>query len=327
MSIETARTTQPTVVLDNVFGDPARLRTMFERSGPYWNQGRYLTAAGAASQMPSGTTSTGGIPWFRQDWALAGEPLVDGAEELLHLPAFVDAAKQVFGGSVVRAHTIYANVQVPTTATDEGHTDVPEFRGVTRDRYPVALLHTMNRSGLFAHWQLPICTAVTWLWDGPGGEFLLWEHGPDRPPTAYGPPLTDKAVVADNDRVFHGIGDFATTVGPGPEQLTADSEVGAADGTWQLRRAGEPPTAPAIGSWPARSVRLSVSWKAYVFADAAAARTYDDHTDDLDEEQVVDTFLAALAERSTPFTGRPELGEELLFALGRAWPKRLPVPR
>jgi hypothetical protein len=325
MSIETAPTAQPTVVVDPVFDDPGRLRALFERSGPYWNQGRYLTAAGAASQMPSGTTSTAGIPWFRQDWALGGEPLVDGAAELLHLPAFIDAAEKVFAGTVVRPHTLYANVQVPTRATDEGHTDVPEFRGVTRDRYPVALLHVMNRSGLFTRWQLPICTAVTWLWDGPGGEFLLWEHGPDQPATAFGPSLTNKAVVADNDRVFHGIGDFAIDAGPRPEQLTADSEVVSVDGTWQLRRAGAPTTTESVVSWPAHTVRLSVSWKAYVFADGAAARAYDEHTDDLDEAQVVDTFVRALAERGTPFTGRPALGEELLFALGSAWPKRLPV--
>jgi hypothetical protein len=314
-----------TVLLDAIFDEPGWLRDRFVDGGPYWNQGRYLSAAGAASQMPTGATSTVGVPWYRQDWMLGGVPLVPGAESIAQHPRLARAAATVFAGdldqgTIVRPHTVYANVQVPAPAIDKGHVDVPEFRGVTRDRFPVALLHLMNRSGLFAPWQLAICTAVTWLWEGPGGAFLLWEHGPDHPPAVFAAPLTNQAVVADNDRVFHGIGDFSTPDGPAPGELTPDSKVAAADGGWQLQRGGT-----AIGVWPWPTVRLSVSWKAYVFADAGAARTYDEHRDDLDEGRVVDTFLAALAERGTPFAGAPELGEELLFTLGKAWPKRLPV--
>jgi hypothetical protein len=308
------------VLIDPVFDDPEQLRTLFREQGPYWNQGRYLSAAGAASQMPSGATSTAGVPWFRQDWALAGRALVPAAAELLAMPAFAEAAATAFGGTVVRPHTVYANVQVPAPATDHGHVDVPEFRGARRDTYPVALLHLMNRSGLFARWQLSICTAVVWLWDGPGGAFLLWDRGPEDAPRRFEPPLTNRAVVADNDRVFHGIGDFSVSGGPGPEHLTPDSEVTNADGRWHLRSGGD-----AVGSWPEHSVRLSVSWKAYVFDDATAAQRYDEHTDDLDEERIIDIFLNALASRGVPFSGPPVLGEPLLFALAEAWPKPLPT--
>jgi hypothetical protein len=261
-----------------------------------------------------------GVPWFRQDWAIGGEPLVPGADALLAHPAYADAARRVFGGEVVRPHTLYANVQVPAPSTDFGHVDVPEFRGARRDTYPVALLHLMNRSGLFARWQLAICSAVAWVWDGPGGAFLLWEHGPAEPPRRFEPPLTNRAVVADNDRVFHGIGDFAVPGGPPPTELTPDAEVAWADGEWCLHRGGE-----VVGAWPERQVRCSLSWKAYVFADEAAARTYDEHTDDVDEATIVSTFLDALAARGTPFDGPAEIGEPLLFALAAAWPK--PAPR
>lgn len=235
MTIDNLSSAMNVIVLDDVFRDPAWLGERFAANGPYWNQGRYLSAAGAASQMPGGATSTVGVPWYRQDWALGGAPLVDGAQEILALESFVHVARRVFAGTVVRPHTVYANVQVPAIGTDFGHTDVPEFRGITRDRYPVALLHIMNRSGLFRHWQLDICTAVSWRWDGPGGDFVLWTNGPDDAPERYTPPLTNRAVVSDNDRVFHAVGDFADPDGPASSDLTPTSEVMASDDGWLLR--------------------------------------------------------------------------------------------
>jgi hypothetical protein len=240
---------------------------------------------------------------------------------VLSSPAFAAAAAEVFGGTVVRPHTVYANVQMPATGTDFGHTDVPEFRGITRDRYPVALLHMMNRSGLFRRWQLDICTAVTWLWDGPGGDFVLWTNGPDRAPDRYAPPLTDRAVVSDNDRVFHAVGDFARADGPESHDLTPTSEVVAVDDGWQLRDGNR-----IVGTWAPEVVRLSISWKAYVFRDEAAARTFDQHADDLDEQQVFDIFTDELARRGTALDASRVTDESFLFAVGAAWPKRLPVP-
>lgn len=46
-------------------------------------------------------------PWFRQDFALGGRVLVDGAETILHNPLFVDAARRVYGAeSVVRPTSV-----------------------------------------------------------------------------------------------------------------------------------------------------------------------------------------------------------------------------
>ncbi|HUP73573.1 MAG TPA: hypothetical protein VM282_11090 [Acidimicrobiales bacterium] len=321
MTTKNLPTAPRVIVLDETFTDPAWLSELFTSNGPYWNQGRYLSAAGAASQMPGGANSTIGVPWYRQDWALGGQPLADGAEHILEHASFATAARQVFAGAVVRPHTVYANVQLPATGTDFGHTDVPEFRGITRDRYPVALLHIMNRSGLFGRWQLDICTAVTWLWDGPRGDFVLWTHGPDRAPERFVPPLSNRAVVSDNDRVFHAVGDFARPDGPASNDLTPTSEVVANDDGWALRDG-----ARAIGTWPRHMVRLSVSWKAYVFRDEAAATRYDEHTDDLDETLVIDIFATELARRGSPIAASSATDESFLYAIAAGWPKRIPTP-
>jgi hypothetical protein len=327
MSIDVRGVGSPVVVVvEQVFDDAAWLRERFSANGPYWNQGRYLSAAGAASQMPGAVASTVGVPWYRQDWALAGEPLVDGAARLLEVPEFAAAARTIFGGTVVRPHTLYANVQLPAIGTDLGHIDVPEFRGVTRDRYPVALLHLMNRSGLFTRWQLDICTAVTWLWDGPRGDFVLWVDGPDRGPLRYAPPLTNRAVVADNDRVFHAVGDFASADGPESTLLTPTSEVWATSpprphpGRYELIDGGR-----SLGSWPLDAVRMSVSWKSYVFLDERAAATFDDHLDDLDAARVLQIFGDELAARGVPLPDPWAIDDALVATLAAIWPK--PVPR
>jgi hypothetical protein len=318
---ETGRTAAPVAIeLDEALRG-IDLAGMFAGNGPYWNQGRYLAGAGAASQMPGGATTTVGVPWYRQDWALAGAALVDGAARILDAPALAAAAREVFAGTLVRPHTVYANVQLPAVGTDLGHVDVPEFRGVTRDRFPVALLHLMNRSGHFGRWQLDICTAVTWLWDGPRGDFVLWTHGPDSPPVRYRPPLTGRAVVADNDRVFHAVGDFASPIGPAPELLTPTSEVHVEADAFVLRDHDV-----ALGSWPFAAVRRSVSWKAYVFADEAAAASYDEHRDDLDESAVLDIFAAALAEDGITLDHDGRVDDDVIRTLTERWPKHPPRP-
>lgn len=314
---------QGVVELVGVPTDATLLERLFASSGPYWNQGRYLPGAGAASQMPNGATTTIGVPWYRQDWALDATVLVPEAGAILHEPAFAEAATQVFGGSVVRPHTIYANVQLPAVGTDFGHTDVPEFRGVTRDRVPVALLHAMNRSGLFTRWQLDIATAVTWLWDGPRGSFLLWADGPEAPPKDVAAPLTGRAVVADNDRLFHAVGAFDTPDGPSPSDLTPHSEVHAIGDRFELRHGDH-----TVGSWPRSQVRCSVSWKAYVFADDADARRHDEHLDDLDPATVVAIFGDELRARGVAFdeTAHRALDDSLVAVVAPLWPKRLPHP-
>lgn len=315
-----AATSESSVVLLERVLRHVPLEQLFATNGPYWNQGRYLTTAGAASQMPGGVSSTVGVPWYRQDWALGGHALVEGVDALLGYEPFADAARAVFGGEIVRPHTLYANVQLPAVGTDFGHIDVPEFRGVTRDRHPVALLHLMNRSRLFTAWQLDICTAVTWLWDGPRGDFVLWVDGPQSSPKRYGPPLTGCAVISDNDRVFHAVGDFASPHGPDPSDLTPTSEVHVVGERFELRHGSE-----VRGAWSRGAVRRSLSWKAYVFADAHAASVFDEHFDDLDEARVLRIFASELDARGVARPAKLAIDDSLITTLAAIWPKTVPV--
>ena len=47
------------------------------------------------------------------------------------------------------------------------HTDVPEFRGANRKRYPQWLIVVMHHSGLFDRWRMPIATGVAYFGELP----------------------------------------------------------------------------------------------------------------------------------------------------------------
>src|SRR5262245_49707506 len=81
------------------FVDREHIRAMFMRNAPY----RAL-AAYAPEGLKDETRDDGKkppLPWFRGDWALDGNPLVEGAEAVLHNKSFVEAAKAAFDTPLV----------------------------------------------------------------------------------------------------------------------------------------------------------------------------------------------------------------------------------
>lgn len=284
------------VVIDHAFADPERIRALVPQNAPYWPTLRYvaneaeLAATGGDGQRPTVV-----MPWFRGDWAY-DEPTVEGADEILATPSFAEAARAVFDAEIVRPQIVYVNLMVGIPFAGPAHIDVPAFRGLDRTRYPVWLLHTMNRSGLFEAWRIPIATAVSWFFGGEGGAFEYWAHGPKAPPERIAAPLDNRAVVGDNDVMFHRVG----PVGAGREALPEGDGIRAelvhdgadASRPWAIVDDGRVLRRHADGE-----IRISISWKAEVFVDAEAARIRDDHSDDLDLERVVDRFLDDLAGR------------------------------
>ena len=103
-------------------------------------------------------------------------PLVGGAETILHNHRFIDAARALFGSSKIRPTFIVVNLNAPMPAGPT-HVDVPTFRGVTRQQYPLGWLIAMGRSELFERWRVIQAGAVSWFYDGPGGNFEYWPKG------------------------------------------------------------------------------------------------------------------------------------------------------
>ena len=235
----------------------------------------------------------------------------------MHNPRFVEGAHAVFGDEVeVRPTTVYVNVMVPGPVPFIPHTDVPAFRGVTRDEHPVWLLHQMMDSGLFDRFRIRLATAVSWFFRGPGGAFHFWPDGPDAPSEVIEPPFENVAVVADNERTYHGVG----PVGEGDlvDELTRDSLLHRVDGGWEMRTGDQ-----VVGGTDDDHARITVSWKAEVHSP-------DDPTDTLDLDTVVDTFLADLRRRGIDATepDDPHHDDTWISTLSTTYGRRPPrMPR
>lgn len=230
-------------------------------------------------------------PVFRGNWATLGQADPDVAP-LLTPPPFVDAARRLFDGELVRPTTVYVNLtwQLPFPQ-GAGHTDIPVFRGLDRTRYPVTWLSIMGLSGLFEDVRLRIATAVAWFYPGADGGFEYWPQGPDGPSRIHEGRIENTAIVGDNDFMWHRV---RPTGNPrdGMVRPSLDSELMREDSQWVVRD-GE----RRLGTFGGNALRISLSWKALVFASDADRRRYDEHTDDIDLAEVVRRFDTDLRAR------------------------------
>ncbi len=293
--------TIPDVVrLQPAYDDPQAVSDLIDGAGPFWPLARYAASTAELQAMGSTKPSNFVPPWFRQDFALHGLALVDGAEPILHNRHFVDAAHGVYGGdAVVRPTTVYVNLMGATPFPFVPHVDVPAFRGATRVDYPIWLLQQMRAAGIFEPWRVRIATAVSWFWSGPGGEFHYWPDGPEGRHEVESPPFDNVAIVADNEITFHGV---APVVGEEslPTSLTIDAQLHRDAAGWSVVDGGA-----VQCRYPLRAMRTTVSWKADVFADADEMKRADDHVDDLSVGRVVDMLHANLRSRGVD-TPRPQ---------------------
>lgn len=256
-----------TIRIDRVFEDPAAIRALVERHGPYRAMASYLPLSATVDQQTSNVA-----PWFRGTWAANGRPLVDGAELVLYHPPFIEAAARLFETSDVIPNTIAVNVNAPMPA-GAVHVDIPSFRGATRDRYPIQLLQAMGSSGLFERWRIVEAGAVVWFYDGAGGAFDYWPRGLEGAMRSERAPLTNRALVADNDRMYHRIGCVGEP-SPATPALSRDARIEhrGADG-WCVTEGGRD-----VRRYVDDEIRISILWKGRI--DSTTAGVADDLTPD-----------------------------------------------
>lgn len=318
------------VLVDSLLDDPGSMVRLVRENAPYWPVQRYI--AGAASYealsgqvtAPRADDSTDRgmfvAPIFRGDWAIGGEVLASPREQvasLLEHPTLVEAARTVFGGELVRPTTIYANLtwQLPF-AQGAGHVDIPAFRGFDRSEHDVTFLTIMGLSGLFEPERVKTATAVSWFYDGTDGGFEYWPDGPGAEPVVHEGRITNTAVVADNDFMWHRVrptGDPAD----GITALSLDHElVAVGDTSWEIVGGDG-----AVAGFEGADLRVSVSWKAIVFDDDADRRRHDEHTEDLDLAEVLARFTADLDTRGVAYRmpPEPETDPEFTATLARTY--------
>jgi hypothetical protein len=254
----------------------------------------FLRTGGLRATTEPASVLAARTAYFRQEYAYGRAEHIDGIGPFLHSERLAEAARRVHGRAVVEPAIAYANLMVPGQELAV-HTDVPEFRGADRKRLPQWLLVVMHHSGRFERWRLPIATGIAWFHDSEHGALAFWPEGPGQP-SAQHRIRANTALVLDTDTVFHGVDRVTTaeaTVIPPVAPDSTLSPAGAVGDPWVL--ATVEGTETARYHWD--ELRFSVSWKAYVFADEAERDAWRHGTDDLDEDRIVDTLVADLAER------------------------------
>lgn len=257
---------RPAVVpIAEAYADPDALLALVQESGPYWNQARYVPEGATlppghplvAPGAPAGFDAT---PVFRADWFRGGAAEAAGAA-LAHHEPFLAAARTVHGGTHAVPLLVHVNLNAPGPTTDHGHLDVPLFRGLDNRRAPGWLLLGLARAGLADRWRLRIATAISWLYRGAGGGLTYWPSGPGAASTTVGD-LWNRALVLDTDVVHHRVDSVG---GPetSPARVSRRSTLSAEGDRWIVDGAQAP------ASYALDDVRVSISWKAAVFADAA----------------------------------------------------------
>lgn len=241
--------------------------------------------------------------YFRETYAYGEEISAPGIESFHRHPSLIEAASRLFPGRpVVEPAIVYANILVPGQVLTV-HTDVPEFRGVNRKTTPQWLLVVMHHSGLFEPWRMPIATAITYFGGGDGGALRYYPDGPFAPP-AHVSTRHDTGILLDTDSVFHAV---ELVTGPGEDAVgrlrPGMRLVFDGDGRWNVidTETGEP-----VVGYADADIRISVSWKAYCFADEAERDAWRTHGDDLQLEFVLERLEADARERGALGGPRPD---------------------
>ena len=287
----------PPVALDRVVDDAARIRAMAEQNGPYFMPGRYLVGGITAQEASSGQVLKHhnlplGIvgPVWRGDWATHGQGHIEGAEDILHLPAFVDAAQRLFNAEVVVPEQLYVNLTGPMRGSSFSHTDIPEFVGIDRSNAPGWFLQAMGISGQFEDVRKNIATAVCWFHRGDRGFFRYWPNGRDAPSVRH-ENMWNTGVMGDNDFMHHQVERVGQPDAVPVEGLSIDSLLDF-DGTeWVVTDEDN-----ELGRLDDLNVRLSLSWKAKVYADGASAQAAQSGVGGIDLPEALNRLTAVVNE-------------------------------
>jgi hypothetical protein len=274
------------VRVEPAFAGREQIRAMFARYAPYRALATY--APQGLEDEKDEEASRPVLPWFRGDWALAGEPLVDGADLILHNKKFIEATRTAFGTSSVYPKFVAVNINGPMPAGTT-HLDNPTFYGATRADYPLPFLRVMGFSGLFEAWRVVQAGAISWFYEGAGGSFDYWPEGLDGPMRSEQPPFGNVALISDNDQLYHRIGAIGD---PGAElpQMSASATIQPdGKGNWTILENGE-----ARATYPSPAVRLSVLWKAEI-------RERESEPDNLTLDRTMAMFMADLRHRGIDF--------------------------
>lgn len=310
----TIRYSKPPILLHDVIGDREAVVHLLESQAPYTPLGGWYNPGADPHERTRPM-------WFQNDW-VHDTFRAEGSDLFLQHPTYLQAARDFYGAEVVEPKSVYVNLMTSICEGGPAHTDNPRFRGRDRTNTPMWVLRAMLWSGLFTRYEILQATAIWWLDDVEGGGLYYWPEGPDQPPAQHVGDMADTALLGDNHGMFHQVG----PVGPfdqGTPRVSPSAQLapaGDTTGDWVVTDHGD-----AVFRAPLSSIRVSVLWKADVYA-TAAERAAGEH-DLLSLEQVAAVFDDDLARRGSPVRfDLSRLEDPALRAeMATAYPEAVPV--
>ena len=301
----------PPRVIDGAYTDDQhhRLLKVVRDNGPW----KLILAQHFKSPEEVVATTSGSIPdgfkptWdmfltpvFRGNLAQGGVCLYPEIEDCYHNPKFLDLVRNYAGARYAQPETFLFNIQGPCSGGGAPHVDGTQFRGLTMFDTPLWLMNTMTKSGLFRQWQARKAQVIAWYYKGKiGGGFHYWPNGPRKDPELLPAPMWGRAVVVENEMMYHGAQGNGPVALRRPAGLTISSTMAAdpdAPGGWRISTEGE-----VIQRIPEEEFRFLIHWSAQLFMDYQELKVTMDHSDDLNHEKVFDVFLKDLRARGKVF--------------------------
>ena len=246
------------VLLHDVIDDVSAVLRLLDSQAPYAPLGGWYSPGAD----PHARTKP---MWFQQDW-VHDTFHAEGSELFLQHPRYIEEARRFYDAEVVEPQSVYVNVMTSIADGGPAHTDNPRFHGRDRTNTPMWALRAMLWSGLFERFEIRQATAIWWLNDVEGGGLYYWADGPDSPARHHVGCMANTALLGDNHGMFHQVG----PVGPfdlGTRRVTPSAKLAPAgddSGDWSIVDDGE-----IVFRAPLETFRVSVLWKADVYASAA----------------------------------------------------------
>lgn len=297
-------------IIENAFTEDQHRRMLnyVRRSGP-WSlilaqhfKSPEEVIATTSGNIPDGFTPTWDMflsPVFRGYFAQGHTTLDSDLDDCFYNPTFLDLVRGYWKAEYARPENMLFNLQGPSSAGGAPHVDATRFRGVSMHDTPIWLMNTMAKSGLFRRWQAKKAQVIAWYYKGRiGGGFTYWPDGPRAAPQQIKAPMWGRAVVVENERMYHAAESNGPSALRRPNGLAINSLLGAdPDGdAWRITTDGD-----VIQDISADEMRFLIHWGADIFVDFEELKLTLDHTDDLTHEKVFDIFLSDLRARGERF--------------------------
>ena len=259
--------------------------------------------ATTSGSIPEGFTPTWDMflsPVFRGYFAQASTMLHPEIEDCFFNSKFLELVRGYWGAAYATPENMLFNIQGPCAGGGSPHVDATRFRGINMHNSPIWLMNTMVKSGLFKHWQSRKAQVISWYYKGKvGGGFTYWPDGPQEQPKQIHAPMWGRAVVVENEMMYH------TAQSNGPSHMRRPAGLGINSmmqanpnqhGAWQITTDGQ-----VIQDISEEEFRFLVHWGADIYMDYAELKRALDHSDDLTHEQVFDIFIKDLRARGLTF--------------------------